>query len=317
MFLGHHGSVVDLLLLLCCGDQLTAIEAHTITNTTMTSNTDTDNEYYKTYNPSVASTHNWRTVHTCLPQMEQALRSSREMRILDVGCGPGSITHDVFASYGESNAVVGLDTPAELIQACRTKYCSGGDSAVDTTNHNTLKFVQGSAYKLPFADGEFDIVYCHQVLIHLKDPIAAVREMLRVLRRSEGNALLPSYLFVCEGEKRSFFFHPLSYQPTLTEYLNVEASKYTRESFGLGLLELFRSATEDSLRHPKSVSLDTVSWCISDEALKKHFASMYVDRIASRKDVPDVQRFIDAWTNWSEDPVSAAAAMNGILIVVY
>ena len=278
---------------------------------------DTDNEYHKTYNPSVASTHNWRTVHTCLPQMEQPLAKGKEIRILDVGCGPGSITYDIFANYGESNSIVGLDTPPELIQECKTKYCDGGDSTVNTANRNTLKFVHGSAYKLPFADGEFDIVYCHQVLIHLEDPVAALKEMLRVLRRSQGNALLPSYLFVCEAEKRSFFVYPLSYQPAITEYFEIEKSKYTKDSFGLAMLELFKSATQDSLRHPASVILDTVSWCISDEASKKHFASMYINRIASRNDVPDVQRFIDAWKDWSENPVSTAALINGILTVVY
>lgn len=276
------------------------------------------NDYYKDYDSSVASTHDWRTVHECLPYMEEYLTGSKNLRILDVGCGPGSITFDVFENYGDANVVVGLDTPPELIQEGKSRYCGGKDSIVNTTNHNELSFVEGSAYELPFKDGEFDIVYCHQVLIHLKDPAAALKEMQRVLVGKNGAAKASSaYLFICEAEMRSFFVYPLAYQPAITDYFKLAKSQYTKEGFGLSLLELFRSSIDDKSRQPKNISLKTVSWCISEVATKKHFASMYTKRIASRKDISDLQRYLDAWTNWLQDPISAAALMSGFLTVIY
>ena len=45
-----------------------------------------------------------------------------------------------------------------------------------------MTFQVADAYELPFADDAFDVVHAHQVLQHLTDPIAALREMRRVTR---------------------------------------------------------------------------------------------------------------------------------------
>ena len=45
-----------------------------------------------------------------------------------------------------------------------------------------MRFVVGNAHRLPFADASFDVVYAHQVLQHLGDPVDALREARRVLR---------------------------------------------------------------------------------------------------------------------------------------
>jgi SAM-dependent methyltransferase len=45
-----------------------------------------------------------------------------------------------------------------------------------------LTFQVADAYALPFPDASFDVVHAHQVLHHLADPPAAIREMLRVAR---------------------------------------------------------------------------------------------------------------------------------------
>jgi ubiquinone/menaquinone biosynthesis C-methylase UbiE len=42
--------------------------------------------------------------------------------------------------------------------------------------------VKADAYRLPFEDGQFDLVWCAQSMISLNDPVAAIREMARVLK---------------------------------------------------------------------------------------------------------------------------------------
>jgi SAM-dependent methyltransferase len=91
------------------------------------------------------------------------------MRVLDCGCGPGSITAGL-ASVVAPGQVIGLDaSPAQLGVA----RASAIEAPVD--------FRLGSVYELPFEDASFDAVFAHSLMTHLRDPAHALREMRRVL----------------------------------------------------------------------------------------------------------------------------------------
>lgn len=128
-----------------------------------------NNHYYASYQPNIAATHGWRTVPVCLPAMGDYLKNSESLKILDVGCGLGSITDGVFANYGNHNSVIGVDTPHDLINSCNGRCQTTND------RHNSISFVQGSVYSLPFDDESFDVVYAHQVLLHLENPVQALQ----------------------------------------------------------------------------------------------------------------------------------------------
>ena len=92
-------------------------------------------------------------------------------RVLDIGCGPGSITLDLAVRIG---TITGVDaSPEAVARAAR-------DAA--TRNTTNASFVVGSVYQLEFPDDEFDVVYAHQLLQHLQDPVAALEEAKRVLK---------------------------------------------------------------------------------------------------------------------------------------
>lgn len=94
------------------------------------------------------------------------------MSILDVGCGPGSITVDLAERFPGSH-VVGIDASAEVIaQATALAHERG------VTN---VSFRVEDAYALSFADATFDVVHAHQVLQHLTRPVDALRDMRRVM----------------------------------------------------------------------------------------------------------------------------------------
>lgn len=91
--------------------------------------------------------------------------------LLDVGCGPGSITLDL-AEWVAS--VSGVDAAPEAI--------ARAEHDRERRGQGNVSFAIGNAYDLEFADDSFDIVFAHQLLQHLADPIAALREMRRVLK---------------------------------------------------------------------------------------------------------------------------------------
>ena len=89
---------------------------------------------------------------------------SHRRRILDVGCGTGTM----LTYLGTLGKAEGVDIDAEAVGYCRERG---------------LENVRiGEAAELPFEDGSFDLVTALDVVEHLDDDAAAFREMRRVLR---------------------------------------------------------------------------------------------------------------------------------------
>src|SRR5258707_6595744 len=100
-------------------------------------------------------------------------------RILDVGCGTGA-NLQMLAQFGLAE---GVDVSTEALDFCRARGLS--------------KVKQGAAETLPYEDASFDLVTGLDVVEHLDDDIAGLKEMRRVLR-PDGRALLfvPAFMFL-------------------------------------------------------------------------------------------------------------------------
>ena len=96
------------------------------------------------------------------------------MDLLDVGCGPATITADL-AGRVAPGRVVGLDTASGALEAARATLAERDLSA-------RVELTDGDVMSLPFDDGTFDVAHAHQVLQHLSDPVGALTEMRRVTR---------------------------------------------------------------------------------------------------------------------------------------
>src|SRR2546425_2498454 len=94
-------------------------------------------------------------------------------RLLDVGCGPGTVTLDL-ARLVFPGEVVGIDIQTSAIDRAR-------QLASDRKITNA-RFEVADAYQLPFADGSFDAAFAQTVLVHLRYPVSALAEIHRVLR---------------------------------------------------------------------------------------------------------------------------------------
>lgn len=95
------------------------------------------------------------------------------MRLLDCGCGPGSITVDLAAIVAPAE-VVGVDhDPAQLELARHHAERKG------TTN---VRFEQGDVRQLHYEDQSFDAVFVHGVIEYLPNPVQAFEEIRRVLK---------------------------------------------------------------------------------------------------------------------------------------
>jgi SAM-dependent methyltransferase len=124
--------------------------------------------YTHGHHESVLKSHTWRTIDNSAAYLVPHL--SPGLALLDVGCGPGTITSE-FAERLAPGRVVGLDASTDVIEKARADF-----------RRENLEFITGDAYALPFADDTFDIVHAHQTLQHVADPVAVLREMRRVAK---------------------------------------------------------------------------------------------------------------------------------------
>jgi SAM-dependent methyltransferase len=96
------------------------------------------------------------------------------MSILDVGCGPGTITVDL-ARHVPEGYVVGVEYANKPLSAAR--------QLAETEQVTNVQFAIGDALHLnKYADDTFDVVHTHQMLQHVSDPVRALKEMRRVVK---------------------------------------------------------------------------------------------------------------------------------------
>ncbi|GIZ44135.1 hypothetical protein CKM354_000734300 [Cercospora kikuchii] len=116
---------------------------------------------------------NLRTVETHAPHIIPYIKS--DSRIIDVGCGIGSITLDL-ARRAPHGYVLGVDYSTSSVAAAKAQAAAAG-----LTN---VEFMQADVYSLPSSIqlSSFDIAHCHQLLVHLDRPVEALKSMSRVVR---------------------------------------------------------------------------------------------------------------------------------------
>ncbi|KAI0481312.1 ubiE/COQ5 methyltransferase [Xylariaceae sp. FL0804] len=156
--------------------------------------------YTHGHHASVVAAHAQRTAQDSAAFLLPHLRATD--KVLDLGCGPGSITCDL-AALVPLGSVVGGDAAASVLDGARRLAASRG--------LGNVRFEEMDGNALPFADGEFDVVFCHQVLQHVADPAAVLREMLRVCRKgsSDDSSRGGGIVAAREADYGSFAWSPM------------------------------------------------------------------------------------------------------------
>jgi ubiquinone/menaquinone biosynthesis C-methylase UbiE len=128
--------------------------------------------YTHGHHPAVLRSHTWRTAANSVGYLLPHLRP--DMTILDIGCGPGTITADL-AKLVPQGKVIGMDAAAGVLEQAKATAVERGVKNVE--------FVTGNIHSLDYPDESFDVVHVHQVLQHINDQVGALREMGRVCKK--------------------------------------------------------------------------------------------------------------------------------------
>lgn len=108
-----------------------------------------------------------------MDRLLNVLQLPQEVRCLDLGCGIGETTRQLVRKLDCPREVVGVELNADLVEAAR---------GLSLGLTNRVAFEQCDAARLQFADNSFDFVFARYLLMHLPEPEAVLKEMLRVCR---------------------------------------------------------------------------------------------------------------------------------------
>ena len=136
-------------------------------------------------------------------------------KVLDAGCGQGQ-AFTLLEKYFNPSLIVGLDIDFELISRAQSEA-----DKIQCPN----ELIVGTATQLPYPDNYFDTIFCHQLLHHVGNQMAVLKEFHRVLA-PEG------ILLVCESCQsfiesywvRWLFRHPMQAQKSAEEYIELVRS---------------------------------------------------------------------------------------------
>lgn len=246
--------------------------------------------YTHGHHESVLRSHTWRTVANSAAYLAGSLRPG--MSLLDVGCGPGTLTIDL-ARHVLPGRVVGVDAASGVLEGARARAAEAG---VD------VEFVVGDVYRLDAPDDSFDVVHAHQVLQHLTRPIDALREFRRVARP---DGLVAARDVDYEGA----IWYPRL--PGLDEwrevYLAVHRAVSGDPSAGRQLKAWARAAGFEEVTSTADVWLfetdvDRAWWgeAWAERALASSFAEHAV--ALGLADHAALERIAAGWRQWADDP---------------
>ena len=260
----------------------------------------TPDRYTHGHHDSVLRSHRWRTAENSAGYLLGSLRPG--MDVLDVGCGPGTITIDLARLVAPGRAL-GIERAEGVLDEARAAAGSAGVANV--------AFRVGDAYALDLDDGSFDVVHAHQVLQHLTNPVAALVEMRRVLRPG-------GLLAVRDSDYGAFTWFPLD--PVLGRWLAL----YHRVTERNG-------AEADAGRRLRSwvhaagfadVTYTTSTWTFADEGDRAWWGDLWAERAVASAfaeqaveyglaDRVELEAIADAWRGWAADPEGLLTLVHG------
>lgn len=260
--------------------------------------------YFNDHSSGVMRTHSWRTVDNSAAYLKPHIKP--DMTILDVGCGPGSITVGL-ASLVPNGRVVGIEYVSDPLDQARALAAEKG-----VTN---VEFGVGDVYSLDFPDDHFDVVHVHQVLQHLADPVKAIQEMRRVTKPKGG--------FFAAREGANFTLYPES--PRLDAFFKlmfkVVAARGGDPNSGSYIHTLATKAGFDR----QQVKCSAGSWCFSSPEERAYFGGSMAERCTSSGFVKialdegfatpeEMADYAQAWQDFVNDEYAWCGVFHGEII---
>ena len=260
-----------------------------------------EDRYTHGHHASVVGAHATRTIANSAAYLQDFLVPGASL--LDVGCGPGSITAEFAERLGPGGSVLGIDASAAVIELASQTYAS-----------STAQFEVMDLYQIDAADDTFDIVHAHQVLQHVSDPVTALKEMARVAKPG-------GIVAVRDADYDGMHWAPRS--PGLESWLQVYRDvAYRNDAEPDAGRHLLRWARQAGL---SDVAPSLATWLFADPDGREWWGSTWAARVVSSSfaeqaveyglaSTQDMHAMSAAWTEWLADADGWFVVPHGQLI---
>ncbi|KAE8442948.1 hypothetical protein EG329_002486 [Mollisiaceae sp. DMI_Dod_QoI] len=261
--------------------------------------------YTHGHHASVLRSHSWRTASNSAGYLIPHLKP--DMNILDIGCGPGTITVDL-ATLVPQGRVTGLERTGEVLNQARAH--------AKEKNVTNIDFVEGDANALDYPDGSFDVVMCHQVLQHVQDPVGILREMRRV-------AKLGGIIAVRESDYGSFVWYPdvEGMEEWRSLYLKVAKSNGGEPNAG----RMIHAWAKKAGFQARDIRNSSSTWCYSTKEEIEWWSSLWAERTllssfaktaidSKLATSADLGRIAETWRKWGEQEDAWFSVLHGEIL---
>lgn len=253
----------------------------------------------------VLRSHRWRTAGNSAGYLLDRLRPGVDL--LDVGCGPGTLTADL-ARLTAPGRTVGIDVAPGVVAAAREHIDACGVQ---------VELLAADVRSVDLAPGSFDVVHAHQVLQHLQDPVGALEAMAALARPGGGivavrDADYPAMVWAPDEGRLDRWRNA---------YLAVTRANGAAADAGRHLL---RWAHDAGLR---DVTYTTSTWTFATPAERSWWAGLWAERTLASgftqqavaygvATVDELAEMAEGWRQWAADEDGTFTVVHGEVVAV-
>lgn len=269
-------------------------------------------KYFYSLKPveDVMKSHGTRTAENqcqyMLPTLQRMAEARPNLRLLDAGCGPGSITISL-AKYVPSGHIIGIDLSEAVLEKAQQATKDAG-----VTN---VSFQRAGVYELPFQDESFDVIHTHQAVAHFKEHVRAIKELLRVLRPG-------GILCMREGDLATARFYPDT--PLLEECFRSLAVVHEASGGYADAGRQLRKWTLEAGVPRERIKHTAGTWCYATLEQRKEFDGARIFKGSGGEKAVElgvvtkerIRKYEEAWKKWEEDEDAVMMMMHGEVIAM-
>ena len=265
------------------------------------------NTYTHGHHESVLRSHRSRTVENSAAYLVPHLSAGQS--VLDVGCGPATITVGL-AELVAPGTVTAVEITAEVLKLAQDEVAARGTANV--------RFAVTDVHALDFPDDSFDVVHAHQVLQHVADPVLALKEMRRVCKPG-------GVVAVRDGDYGGFRWFPE--EPALDTWLAAYQSLAISNGGHPDAGRRLRGWALAAGFPAENITATASSWVFAGDAERAWWAQLWADRTTKSSTAEQyvakgiateagLQTIAEAWHSWSRHPDAIFIVGHGELVCV-
>ena len=227
------------------------------------------------------------------------------MSLLDIGCGPGTITVDL-AERVAPGRVTAVELTEDALALARTEALRRSQTGI--------AFTVADIHRMDFPDDTFDVVHAHQVLQHVNDPVRALREMRRVC--AQGGLVAAR-----DSDYAAFTWFPAlpELDNWLALYQRLARANGGEPDAGRRLLSWARDAGFTDITPTADV------WCFATPEDRAWWGGMWADRVLHSKMAEqavasgaarpaDLRRIAEGWREWASSQDGWLSILHGEIV---